>query len=106
MRYITSADLQALLREGKKELVLGEQDKLTDVVREMLRHYGIRIVHTGTTSTVGSGPQAAVFAPPVSACAQGLDISTFAETGTGLDYDLAIINGIVVLPESLSPPGD
>ena len=100
MRYITSADLQALLRAGKKELVLGEQDKLTDVVREMLRHYGIRIVHTGTTSTVGSGPQAAVFAPPVSACAQGLDISTFVETGNGLDYDLAIINGIVVLPES------
>lgn len=95
MRYITSADIQALLREGKKELLLGEQDKLTDVVRDMVKHYGIRI-RRGEAAAAGGAPASAA----VHTAASALEISSFSETGDGADYDLVIINGIVVLPES------
>lgn len=99
MRYITSADIQALLREGKKELVLGEQDKLTDVVRELVKHYGIRILRRETTC-VANGAQAVAPTVTVRTSAPTLEISAFSETRDRADYDLAIINGIVVLPES------
>ena len=39
---------------------MGEQDKLTDVVREMIRHHGIRIVRTGAAPV----PQASAIMPP------------------------------------------
>ena len=99
MKYITSADIQALLREGKKELVLGEQDKLTDVVRGMVKHYGIQITRGAAAYAPSGAPAAAVSAAPVSA-APSLGVSEFPGTGDGADYDLVIINGIVVLPES------
>lgn len=96
MKYITSADLQALLREGKKELVLGEQDKLTDVVREMIRHHGIRIVRTGAAPV----PQASAIMPPAAVSTPGVKVSAVADMGSGQDYDLIIVNGMVCLPES------
>ena len=43
-KFITSKDIDALLREGKKELVLGEEDQMTDLVREMIRRRGIQVV--------------------------------------------------------------
>ena len=96
MKYITSADLQAILREGKKELVLGEQDKLTDVVREMIRHHGIRIVRAGAAPV----PQASAIMPPAAVSTPGVKVSAVADTGSGQDYDLVIVNGMVCLPES------
>lgn len=96
MKYITSADLQTLLRAGKKELVLGEQDKLTDVVREMVRHHGIQIVRAGAADV----PQAPAVTPPAAVSAPGVEISVTSDTGNGQDYDLVVVNGIVCLPES------
>lgn len=92
-RFITSSDIYRLLREGKKELYLGEEDQMTDIVREMIRRNGIRVVRSEEP------PPAEAAAAPVGVPVNAAAPSARASFGTS-DFDLVIVNGTVILPEA------
>ena len=43
-KIITSDDVMKILGTGKKNLVLGEEDLLTDIAREVVKRKGIQIL--------------------------------------------------------------
>lgn len=91
-KIITTDDILALSKEGKTELVMGENDRLTDLAREMVKRRNIRIVN----------PTAAM--APFTAVPDRSPASTPAWPTTALPvgakpYDLVIIGGICVIPE-------
>ena len=102
-RFITSDDIYALMRAGKTELVIGKDDQMTDIVREMIRRRGIRVVRSNDAAVVsGNMPQEQIVPPaasPVNQSAPSSFVGVAAGNGNG-DYDLVVRGGIVVLPEA------
>ena len=90
-RFITSDDIYEMLREGKNELILGEEDQMTDIVREIVRRRGIRVIRGSNTPSVEvdySGNRPSSIPAPAT-----------VSYGSS-ECDLVILNGTVVLPEA------
>lgn len=43
-RILTSDDVLALVRRGETELVMGPEDRLTDLARELAQRRGVKLV--------------------------------------------------------------
>lgn len=102
-RFYTSADIQALLRDGKSELVMHEGDKLTDIAREMLKQRRIPIV-TGEVRPEAPAPAGRAEPAPAwktEPAPRVLPSKAAAERPADgkAAYDLVIAGGTCVVPE-------
>ena len=98
-RFVTSADIDAMLRNGVKELRLGSEDQITDLAREVIRQRGIRIIRGEPTfpSIVPANASPPMPEPPA---AQASPIPAGSVQLCSREFDLLIQGGTVVLPEA------
>ena len=50
-RILTSDDVLALVRRGETELVMGPEDRLTDLARELAQRRGVKLVDAAQASS-------------------------------------------------------
>ena len=106
-RILTSDDVLALVRRGETELVMGPEDRLTDLARELAQRRGVKLVDAAqaaarTAAVPQPAPRPAPAAPQpasVSRPAPAAPLRPQAAGGGGEEYDLVILGGTCVLPE-------
>lgn len=106
-RILTSDDVLALVRRGETELVMGPEDRLTDLARELAQRRGVKLVDAAqaaarTAAAPQPAPRPAPAAPQpasVSRPAPAAPLRPQAAGGGGEEYDLVILGGTCVLPE-------
>lgn len=96
-KIITSDDVMKILGTGKKNLVLGEEDLLTDIAREVVKRKGIQILlesqkekEKGNRNLTKAGQEK----KPVP------EAKRKDKPKKAAFYDLVIKNGTVILPEA------
>ena len=106
-RILTSDDVLALVRRGETELVMGPEDRLTDLARELAQRRGVKLVDAAqaaarTAAVPQPAPRPAPAAPQpasVSRPAPAAPLRPQAAGGGGVEYVLVILGGTCVLPE-------
>lgn len=106
-RILTSDDVLALVRRGETELVMGPEDRLTDLARELAQRRGVKLVDAAqaaarTAAAPQPAPRPAPAAPQpasVSRPAPAAPLRPQAAGGGGEEYELVILGGTCVLPE-------
>ena len=59
-RILTSDDVLALVRRGEAELVMGPEDRLTDLARELAQRRGVKLVDAAQAAArTAAAPQPA-----------------------------------------------
>lgn len=59
-RILTSDDVLALVRRGETELVMGPEDRLTDLARELAQRRGVKLVDAAQAAArTAAAPQPA-----------------------------------------------
>ena len=107
-RIVTSEDILALLREGKTEVMLGEEDQMTDIVRELIKKHGLRVIREEELrrrqlkeerEKVRQDAQPA--SPQAEYAVREAPVYKAPAVSAALkpEYDLIVKNGTVVLPE-------
>ena len=93
-RILTSDDVLALVRRGETELVMGPEDRLTDLARELAQRRGVKLVDAAQAAArTAAAPQ------PAPRPAPAAPLRPQAAGGGGEEYDLVILGGTCVLPE-------
>ena len=106
-RFVTSDDLQALLRAGETELVLEEGDQMTDLARETARRRGIQVLTREEARRRGQEQAQRQPAPPPEPRVEYIvkEVPVYRDRPAAPakapepPFDLVIKNGVAVLPE-------
>ena len=110
-RIITSEDIAVLLRAGKTEVMLGEEDQMTDIVRELIKKHGIRVIREeelrrrqqeeelkrkeAQQNAPATAPEARYIVREVPVYKKPPAVSAALKA----EYDLIVKNGTAVMPE-------
>ena len=64
-RILTSDDVLALVRRGETELVMGPEDRLTDLARELAQRRGVKLVDAAQAAArTAAAPDLLSFSSP------------------------------------------
>lgn len=63
-RILTSDDVLALVRRGETELVMGPEDRLTDLARELAQRRGVKLVDAAQAAAGRLPPRSRHPGPP------------------------------------------
>lgn len=81
-RILTSDDVLALVRRGETELVMGHEDRLTDLARELAQRRGVKLVDAAQAAArTAAAPQPAP--RPAPAAPQPASVSRRAPAAPG-----------------------